>query len=81
MILKNIIILNKLMKEVFIMPRNIKDEHKWEKAKEIVEEEYEIKEEDDEDKYYRLVMGTYKKMYGEFNKKEEKEDNNENKSR
>lgn len=46
------------------MPNNLakteEQEKKWEKAKEIVKNEYDVKEGSDD--YYRLVVGIYKKM-------------------
>ena len=50
------------------IPSSIKDEDKWEKAKKIVKKEYEI-DEDDNDNFWALVMGVYKKMKGKFKKK------------
>lgn len=49
------------------MPNSILDEDKWEKAKEIVKEEYEFTEDDDE--FWALTMGIYKKMKGKFKKR------------
>jgi len=49
------------------MPNNIVNEDKWEKAKEIVEEQYDYTEDDDD--FWALVMGIYKKMKGKFKKK------------
>jgi hypothetical protein len=50
------------------MPSFIKDEEKWEKAKEIARKEYK-KNEKNEDEFWSLVMGIYKKMNGEFKKR------------
>jgi len=48
------------------MPNIIKDEEKWEKAKDAVIKEYHMSEKNG-DQYWRLVMGVYKKMKGTFN--------------
>ncbi len=53
---------------VMRMPNNILNEDKWKKAKEIVHEEYNLSEEDEDD-FWALVMGVYKKMKGKFKKK------------
>lgn len=50
------------------MPSFIQDEHKWEKAKEVVRKEYGLNE-NDGDSFWALVMGVYKKMKGKFKKK------------
>lgn len=47
------------------MPSFVKDEEKWTKAKEIVEKEYKLTEKDG-DKYWKLVVGVYKKMKGQI---------------
>ena len=50
------------------MPSSILNEDKWEKSKEIVKKEYDL-DEKDEDNFWALVMGVYKKMKGKFKKK------------
>jgi hypothetical protein len=51
-----------------MLPSSINDEDKWQKAKEIVKDEYNLNEKD-EDSFWALVMGVYKKMKGTFKKK------------
>ena len=50
------------------MPSSIRDEDKWEKAKDIVKKQYDLTEKDEDD-FWALVMGVYKKMKGKFKKK------------
>ncbi len=51
------------------MPKEfIKDEEKWNKAKEIVKKQYDIDESAGE-KFYKLVMGVYKQARGTIHKK------------
>lgn len=45
------------------MPHWVQDEDKWEKAKEVVKDQY-GKDEDDGDDFWKLVTGVYKKMGG-----------------
>ncbi len=47
------------------MPSWVKDEDKWEKSKEIVKKQYNLSEKDEED-FWKLVTGVYKKMGGEI---------------
>lgn len=47
------------------MPSWVKNEDKWARAKEIVEQEYSLTEKDG-DKYWQLVTGVYKKMKGQM---------------
>ena len=50
-------------------PEHIKDKERWEKAKEIVQEEY-GKTPGDGDEFYELVMGVYKQARGTIQKKD-----------
>lgn len=52
------------------MPSWVKDEDKWEKAKKIVKKEYNLSEKDEE-KFWRLVTGIYKRMGGEIKASED----------
>lgn len=45
------------------LPSWVKDEDKWEKAKEVVKKEYGLSE-DDGDHFWALVAGVYKRMKG-----------------
>jgi hypothetical protein len=47
------------------MPKNILDEDKWEKAKELATEQYDL-DEDDGEAYWKLVMGVYKRLKGRY---------------
>ena len=50
------------------MPINVvktkRDEELWEKAKRVVRNEYGSQKKIGKEKFYKLVMGTYKKMKG-----------------
>lgn len=52
------------------MPSWVRDESKWEKAKDIVKKEYKLTEEDGEE-FWKLVTGVYKRMGGEIKKANE----------
>lgn len=46
----------------------VSDEPKWEKAKKIVTNQYELTEKDGDD-YWKIVSVIYKKLGGKYNKK------------